>query len=163
MPAYDNEGATISMEDVRPESPPRSPGVSIIETELQARRNRQFRSQKSTVSSRKQQAVCVRRAHKRYGPAKNPNVILDGLNMTVPKGAIYGLLGASGCGKTTLLSCIVGRRRLNAGEIWVLGGRPGSPGSGVPGPRIGYMPQVSIIIFIRNCLQGPRFSGSQTQ
>ncbi|CAD7092081.1 unnamed protein product [Hermetia illucens] len=61
--------------------------------------------------------------------------------MTVPKGAIYGLLGASGCGKTTLLACIVGRRRLNSGELWVLGGHPGTRGSGVPGPRIGYMPQ----------------------
>lgn len=85
--------------------------------------------------------MCVRRAFKKYGPKSNPNIILDGLNMTVPKGAIYGLLGASGCGKTTLLSCIVGRRRLNSGEIWVLGGRPGSKGSGVPGPRVGYMPQ----------------------
>ncbi|XP_053697536.1 ABC transporter G family member 20 [Sabethes cyaneus] len=107
---------------------------------LNARR-RMFMSQPSTVAIRRQQAVCVRRAHKIYGTKKNPNVILDGLNMTVPKGSIYGLLGASGCGKTTLLSCIVGRRRLNSGEIWVLGGRPGSRGSGVPGPRIGYMPQ----------------------
>lgn len=106
-----------------------------------AARRRQLKSQQSTVTSRRQQAVCVRRAYKSYGPKKNANVVLDGLNMTVPKGTIYGLLGSSGCGKTTLLSCIVGRRRLNSGEIWVLGGRPGSRGSGVPGPRIGYMPQ----------------------
>ncbi|XP_037950080.1 ABC transporter G family member 20 [Teleopsis dalmanni] len=106
-----------------------------------AARRRLFMSQPSTVALRRQQAVCVRRAHKMYGSTKNPNVVLDGLNMTVPKGSIYGLLGASGCGKTTLLSCIVGRRRLNSGEIWVLGGHPGSRGSGVPGPRIGYMPQ----------------------
>nr|CAD7410993.1 unnamed protein product [Timema cristinae] len=53
----------------------------------------------------------------------------------------YGLLGPSGCGKTTLLSCIVGTRKLTSGNIWVLGGRPGTKNSGVPGPRVGYMPQ----------------------
>jgi ABC-type multidrug transport system ATPase subunit len=54
----------------------------------------------------------------------------------------YGLLGASGCGKTTLLNCIVGRRKLNSGEIWVLGGKPDTKDSGVPGPKVGFMPQV---------------------
>lgn len=56
--------------------------------ELAARR-KQFMSQPSTVATRRQQAVCVRRAHKSYGPKNNPNVILDGLNMTVPKGSMY--------------------------------------------------------------------------
>ncbi|XP_003426604.1 ABC transporter G family member 23 isoform X1 [Nasonia vitripennis] len=117
-----------------------APAGPVASLELKTRRA-QFKTQASTVATRRKHAVCVRRAFKKYGPKSNPNVILDGLNMTVPKGTIYGLLGASGCGKTTLLSCIVGRRRLNSGEIWVLGGRPGSKGSGVPGPRVGYMPQ----------------------
>lgn len=54
-----------------------------------AAKRRQFMSQPSTVATRRQQAVCVRRAHKQYGSKKNPNIILDGLNMTVPKGSMY--------------------------------------------------------------------------
>lgn len=53
----------------------------------------------------------------------------------------YSLLGSSGCGKTTLLSCIVGIRNFNSGEILVFGRNPGSRGSGIPGKRVGYMPQ----------------------
>ncbi|XP_053682131.1 ABC transporter G family member 23 isoform X2 [Sabethes cyaneus] len=94
-----------------------------------------------TMWARQQHAVSVRHAFKQYGTKKKPNMVLSNLNMTVAKGTIYGLLGASGCGKTTLLSCIVGRKRLNSGEIWVLGGKPGTKGSGVPGKRVGYMPQ----------------------
>lgn len=53
-----------------------------------AEKRRQFMSQPSTVATRRQQAVCVRRAHKSYGFKSNRNIILDGLNMTVPKGAM---------------------------------------------------------------------------
>jgi ABC-type multidrug transport system ATPase subunit len=56
----------------------------------------------------------------------------------------YGLLGASGCGKTTVLSCIVGRRKLSSGRIVVFGGVPGDRRTGVPGSKVGYMPQVSV-------------------
>jgi len=69
-------------------------------------------------------------------PAK-PNLNVLPLYLSIR----YGLLGASGCGKTTLLSCIVGQRRLNGGEVSVLGVKPGEPGSGVPGSRVGFMPQ----------------------
>ncbi|XP_067007199.2 ABC transporter G family member 23 [Anabrus simplex] len=86
-------------------------------------------------------AVYIRNGCKSYGRGSKAVPILQNLDMTVPKGSIYGLLGASGCGKTTLLSCVVGCQNLNSGDIWVLGGRPGAKGSGVPGPRVGYMPQ----------------------
>ncbi|XP_048514725.1 ABC transporter G family member 20 isoform X2 [Athalia rosae] len=85
-----------------------------------------------------QEAIIIKNARKCY--TKNVPV-LDNLNMVVSRGSIYGLLGASGCGKTTLLSCVVGVQRLDGGDLWVLGGRPGSQGSGIPGPRVGYMPQ----------------------
>ena len=82
--------------------------------------------------------ITFNKAHKSYGK-KVP--VLVGLDMTIPKGAIYGLLGPSGCGKTTLLQCIVGKQRLQSGSVTVFGGPPGSAVAGVPGPRVGYMPQ----------------------
>ncbi|XP_057380012.1 ABC transporter G family member 20-like [Daphnia carinata] len=88
-----------------------------------------------------QLGVMVRDAVKSYGVGSRRATVLQGLNMSVKRGSIYGLLGASGCGKTTLLSCLVGRRSLNSGEILVLGNEPGAPDSGIPGPKVGYMPQ----------------------
>lgn len=54
----------------------------------------------------------------------------------------YGLLGASGCGKTTLLSFLVGLSTPDSGDVSVFGGTPGDRSIGIPGSRVGYMPQV---------------------
>ena len=55
-------------------------------------------------------------------------------------------MGASGCGKTTLLSCIVGMIPLNGGEITVLGHQTKGDEIQKAGPRIGYMPQEIALI-----------------
>ena len=46
---------------------------------------------------------------------------LDGLTMTVPKGAIYGLVGPNGAGKSTILRHLTGAYRQDAGEILLEG------------------------------------------
>ncbi|CAG7829425.1 unnamed protein product [Allacma fusca] len=86
-------------------------------------------------------AVLVTGAWKQYGSGKRTTPVLQNLTMTVPEGTIYSLLGASGCGKTTLLACTVGMRRLDRGDIRIFGARPGTSESGIPGKRVGYMPQ----------------------
>ena len=68
------------------------------------------------------------------------HLVLENLEVTVPRGCIYGLLGPSGCGKTTLLQACLGKRTLKSGQISVLGSQGGETAR-IPGPRVGYMPQ----------------------
>ncbi len=46
---------------------------------------------------------------------------LQGLDLAVPRGVIYGFLGPNGAGKTTLMRLLVGLMRPDAGEIEILG------------------------------------------
>ena len=46
---------------------------------------------------------------------------LDGLSMTVPKGAIYGLVGPNGAGKSTILRHLSGVYRPDSGSICIEG------------------------------------------
>ena len=63
---------------------------------------------------------------------------LDSVNLTVPRGGVYGLVGANGAGKTTLIRHILGLLRAENGSVRVFGHDP------VAGPvavlsRIGYL------------------------
>ena len=46
---------------------------------------------------------------------------LDDLSMTVPRGAVYGLVGPNGAGKSTAIRCLLGVYRPEAGEITLNG------------------------------------------
>ena len=48
---------------------------------------------------------------------------LDGLTMTVPKGAVYGLVGPNGAGKSTIIRHLAGIYRQDSGEV-LLDGQP---------------------------------------
>ena len=54
---------------------------------------------------------------KRYGHFK----ALSNLNMHIPKGAIYGLIGKNGAGKTTLIRLICGLQKVTSGEYTIYG------------------------------------------
>ena len=46
---------------------------------------------------------------------------LDGLDLTVPDGAVYGLVGPNGAGKTTVLRHLTGVIRQDSGEVLIDG------------------------------------------
>ena len=61
--------------------------------------------------------VTVRGLRKRYGD----RVVVDDLDLDVPRGGVVGLIGANGAGKTTTVECIQGLRRPDGGTVRVLG------------------------------------------
>jgi ABC-2 type transport system ATP-binding protein len=83
-------------------------------------------------------AIDVRGLRKQFGHL----VALDGIDLQVAAGQVYGLLGPNGAGKTTLIRCLVGLLRWEAGGVEVLGQR--MPDQAVLS-QIGYMTQAPAV------------------
>ena len=47
--------------------------------------------------------------------------VLDGINLSVPEGCIYGLLGRNGAGKTTMIRILLGLEPATRGQTFLLG------------------------------------------
>ena len=80
-------------------------------------------SESDSAPARSRQSLSIRNLSVRFGGSGHDVVALSRLNLEIAAGDFVVALGASGCGKTTLLSCIAGFIEPSAGEI-LLGSQP---------------------------------------
>jgi len=76
----------------------------------------------------------------RLGTGRGARTIVHALDMTVPAGAVVGLVGRNGAGKTTLLDTLVGRLAPHAGASRLLG-CPSMDLTDAVRERLGYVAQ----------------------
>ncbi len=96
-------------------------------------------------------AVEIRGLAKHYGPVR----ALDGVDLTVEHGSVFGFVGPNGAGKTTTLRVLLGLARADAGSVRVFGGEPGAMRR-----RIGFLPDVPGYYSWMRADEFLRFAGS---
>jgi ABC-2 type transport system ATP-binding protein len=87
-----------------------------------------------------QPAVQLTGVRRRFRAGKRVVTALNEITAEAPRGAVTGLIGPDGAGKTTLMRLIAGLLRADAGRIEVLGIDVARDPLRVQG-RLGYMPQ----------------------
>jgi len=98
--------------------------------------------------------INIRSLKKTYGNIH----ALRGVNLQIPEGKIYGLIGSNGSGKTTLIKTIVGAIQPSSGSISVFGMDPQKNKWEIR-KLIGYMPQTSSLFESLNIRDNITFFG----
>ncbi len=73
------------------------------------------------VASPAMAAIVIEGLRKTYRGRKRTITALDGLDLVVPEGGVFGFLGPNGAGKTTAIRALVGHLRADSGTCRVLG------------------------------------------
>ncbi|MEI6042971.1 MAG: ABC transporter ATP-binding protein [Chloroflexota bacterium] len=81
-------------------------------------------------------AIEIKGLKKNYGKIE----ALKGIDLSVEKGIIFGIIGANGAGKSTMIKILVGSSNLSGGSVRVLGLNPFKDAA-LLRANIGYMPQ----------------------
>ena len=66
------------------------------------------------------EAILVQGLTKAY----HGKTVVDHLDLSVPHGTVFGLLGANGAGKSTTIECMLGTKQADAGRVRLLGQDP---------------------------------------
>ena len=72
----------------------------------------------------KDHLIEIKNLSKQFSPSKgaaSPTYALNGIDLTIPRGSVYGIIGMSGAGKSTLLRCLTGLDIPSAGTIFFNG------------------------------------------
>ncbi|MDF1486879.1 ABC transporter ATP-binding protein [Tessaracoccus caeni] len=80
-------------------------------------------------------AIATHRLRKEFGKIR----ALDDLDVEIPRGSIFGLIGHNGAGKTTLMRILLDIARPTSGSATVLGEDPRDGGAALRS-RIGFLP-----------------------
>ena len=95
-------------------------------------------SQVSATISSGTPVVSIQKVTHHYGDT----VALDGISLDVPPGLMVGIVGPDGVGKSTLMALIAGSKKMQQGELIVLGGDiADAKHRDEVCPQIAYMPQ----------------------
>lgn len=92
---------------------------------------------------------------KRFGK----EVVLHGLNFSVPPGQVLGIIGPSGSGKSTTVRLMLGMYRPSSGSVTLFGQDP-SRLKRVDRERVGYMPQDFVLYPTLTAEETLRFAAS---
>jgi ABC-2 type transport system ATP-binding protein len=89
--------------------------------------------------------ISAQQVYRRFGDKE----VLRGVDLTIPRGSVVGLLGKNAAGKSTLIKCLLGLLRINAGNLQVFNDDSWSL-SAARKARLGYVPQeISLYSWMR--------------
>jgi len=107
----------------------------------------------STFPASEQTAITLRGVHKRFGALH----AVDGVDLDIPPGEIFGLIGHNGAGKSTLFKMMLGLLAPTAGSIAVAGVAVGGRHFRAARRQLGYLPENVVLYDNLDGLETLRF------
>lgn len=98
-------------------------------------------------------AVSLRGVSKHYGALQ----AVDGVDLDIPPGEIFGLIGHNGAGKSTLFKMMLGLVPVTQGEIRIGGAQVGGRGFRAARRHLGYLPENVVLYDNLSGLETLRF------